>query len=173
MGKKSGLSIDRACAIMQKYLGRVESMIATVIKDNLTSTTLQERYVKEVVSDLDYQRLPHWAKSKIQGQYQGQSSILMRYLVVFAYDYDGVLHQTGPSAKQGLCNWPLWDEAYSKWEAGQLTHRLTFKQWCDLHQVADGYYWPSGKPYFITPNPLYGKQGTVVTPEQAHAFTQG
>lgn len=81
----------------------------------------------------------------------------MRFLVVYGFDFDGTLHQTGPSKKMGLCDWPLWDEKYREWQESDDPGKGSFTQWSNKRTVKQGLYWPNGAEYSTNLNPIYGK----------------
>lgn len=157
--KKSGLTITRSIEHLGMLKASVDGIIATAIKSQITHEELGQMYVKQVLSSPRIPKLAEWVVAEVRGYHQGKCDMISRYFTFHGYMYDGKLHKTKLDATGAP--FPLWDEAY---EAVEAKKKISFTQWCDEHCSESGFYWPSGKPYFVGPYQKSARANTT-TPE--------
>lgn len=159
MKKKSGMTISRALGHMRMIRADIDGIIATAVKSQVTHEELGEMYVKRIKDNPRMVKLPEWATAEIRGYHQGKSDMITRYLTFHGYMYDGKLYKTKLDCTGSP--WPLWEEAYARVEAEK---KMSFAQWSDENCTGSGFYWPSGKPYFVCPYRRSARANTT-TPE--------
>lgn len=141
MTKKSGLRIDTTLRIVRTMCDRIDSIVACVVADERTHGWMLARMQAQVWMTPEYAKLPCWGQRGISSYFHGKADMLGRYLVLFAYKYEGKLYRTRQSVPKVA--WPTWDEL-------QVKHHqekgLFVPEDCDEH----GNYWPSGKPYSVS-----------------------
>lgn len=157
--KKSGMTISRALGHMRMLRAGIDGIIATAVKSQVTHEELGEMYVKRIKDNPRMVKLPEWATAEIRGYHQGKCDMIIRYLTFHGYMYDGKLHKTKFDYTGAA--WPLWDRMYEIVEAEK---KISFTQWCDEHCTESGFYWPSGRPYFVGPYRKSARANTT-TPE--------
>lgn len=165
--RKSGLSANKTHAILRRLEAKVRGHVATAIHHRQTQTELMDRMTL-IYHSSEYKRLPQWAHNYLSGMYHGSCDVIVQHLTVYGYDFEGVLHQTGPSQKLGLCDWPLWDVKYHEWNNSDDPNKGTYIEWSKKRIVAQGLYWPDGKPYSVDKSRHYSKaEEPPTTKEQA------
>lgn len=152
---KSGFHLDRSVRVRNELRGRVDGIIASLVKFRETHEFALRRRDIEIYGHSDYTKLPQWAQSDVQAYYYGKLDMVSRYHTVFAYKAleDGKLYQT----KTGWItapDMPFWDDL-------QTRHGF----FDDSMWVENGSYWPCGKPFSVYPNkypksPLLNKESS-------------
>lgn len=152
---KSGFSLNRSSRVVGELRGRVDGIIASLVKFRETHEFALRRRDVEIYAHTDYTKLPQWAQSDVQAYYHGQLHMVSRYHTVFAYRaLDGTLYQT----KTGWITSP--DMEF--WDTLQGRHGF----FDDSMWTENGSYWPCGKPFSVYPNnypksPLLNKEAAA------------